>query len=201
MTDEQPERWAVELTAAMQDERGKAGYKGPVCKGCWSLGNNCKICERCIATKPATPVPDHVEAVDQEADTSWFLFAVRKGGRDVVILDYAPGWEPHNIEFHWEDTFQDDPPSHLAPGSYLWTGFTVGYWGDDDHIKVTGGNFAALTACRAQVEGEIVAWLREEGTLQIDTGYDAGVYGGQGMHFAADQIEAGVKHRSADNAR
>lgn len=29
-------------------------YKGPVCRGCWQLGNNCKICERCIETKPTT---------------------------------------------------------------------------------------------------------------------------------------------------
>lgn len=27
-------------------------YKGPICRGSWSLGNNCKTCERCIDTKP-----------------------------------------------------------------------------------------------------------------------------------------------------
>lgn len=100
-----------------------------------------------------------VTQADREPDMSWFLFAVRKGGRDVVILDYAPGWEPHNIEFHWEDTFQDDPPSHLEPGSYLWTGFTVAYWGDDDHLKVTGGNFAALTAATRTPDPTPVAWM------------------------------------------
>lgn len=28
-------------------------YKNPVCRGCWSLGNNCGHCERCIETKPS----------------------------------------------------------------------------------------------------------------------------------------------------
>lgn len=34
-----------------------AQYKGPVCRGCWALGNNCRICERCVATKPTTTGP------------------------------------------------------------------------------------------------------------------------------------------------
>lgn len=29
-------------------------YKGPVCKGCWQLGNNCGKCEKCLDTKPTT---------------------------------------------------------------------------------------------------------------------------------------------------
>lgn len=37
-------------------------YKGPVCRGCWALGNNCKICERCVATKPTTTGPRPTEA-------------------------------------------------------------------------------------------------------------------------------------------
>ena len=36
-------------------------YKGPVFRGSWALGNNCKICERCIATKPTNPRPPMTE--------------------------------------------------------------------------------------------------------------------------------------------
>lgn len=38
-------------------------YKGPVCRGSWVLGNNCKICERCVATKPTTTEPRDAEAI------------------------------------------------------------------------------------------------------------------------------------------
>ena len=27
-------------------------YTKPVCRGAWALGNNCKTCEKCIATRP-----------------------------------------------------------------------------------------------------------------------------------------------------
>lgn len=50
---------------------------------------------------------------------------------------------------------------------------------------------ADLRQAEGRVIADVVAWLREEGTLQIDTGYDAGFYGGQGMHFAATQLENG----------
>ena len=29
-----------------------SGFKNPVCRGSWVFGNNCKVCERCIATHP-----------------------------------------------------------------------------------------------------------------------------------------------------
>lgn len=80
-----------------------------------------------------------------EPDLSWFLIAVGRrkvgGYRDVVILDYSPGWAEHDIEFYWEDTFQSEPPKHLEPGAYRWTDFQIGFWGDDDQLAVTGGDF------------------------------------------------------------
>jgi len=75
-----------------------------------------------------------------EPDMSWFDIAVDKRG-NTVILDYAPGWDDHTIEFYWGDTFASDPPKHLPAGAYRWTGFKVGFWGDGDHINVTGGEF------------------------------------------------------------
>lgn len=92
-----------------------------------------------MSTESDTPAG--VEALEP----LWFLIAVRapnrRGDRDVVILDHAPGWAEFNIEFYWEDTFQIDAPDHLEPGAYLWTGYKVGYWGEDDHINVSGGEF------------------------------------------------------------
>lgn len=42
-------------------------YKNPVCRGCWSLGNNCKICEKCIDTRETkqknSPVENHFEQI------------------------------------------------------------------------------------------------------------------------------------------
>lgn len=76
-----------------------------------------------------------------EADMSWFLIGVRRGGRDIVILDNAPGWDDFDIEFYWEDTFACDPPRHLAPGAYRWSGFKIGWWAEDDAINVSGGTF------------------------------------------------------------
>ena len=62
-----------------------------------------------------------------------------------------------------------------------------------DYLRGVLDQIAQLQAELAEareVPGRIVDWLRDEGTLQIDTGYDAGIYGGQGMLFAAAQIEA-----------
>jgi hypothetical protein len=41
-------------------------YKNPVCRGCWTLGNNCGTCERCIETRP-TPKPITAAEVTQAA--------------------------------------------------------------------------------------------------------------------------------------
>ena len=62
-----------------------------------------------------------------------------------------------------------------------------------DYLSAVADHMLRLLAELAEareVPGRIVEWLRDEGTLQIDTGYDAGIYGGQGMLFAAAQIEA-----------
>lgn len=83
---------------------------------------------------------DEELSVTQEPDMSWFDIAIDNRG-NAVILDYAAGWEGHTIEFYWEDTFASDPPKHLATGAYRWTGFKVGFWGEDDHLNVTGGEF------------------------------------------------------------
>lgn len=35
-----------------KEQQMEKKYKGAVCKGCWSLGNNCGVCEKCLDTKP-----------------------------------------------------------------------------------------------------------------------------------------------------
>lgn len=86
---------------------------------------------------------------EAERDTSWFLIAVGRrkvsGYRDCVVLDYAEGWEDFAVEFYWEDTFACDPPMHLTPGAYRWSGYQVGFWGEDDHLNVKGGSFEPYT--------------------------------------------------------
>lgn len=32
-------------------------YKGKICKGSWSFGNNCKTCEKCVDTNPFVNKP------------------------------------------------------------------------------------------------------------------------------------------------
>lgn len=86
------------------------------------------------------------------------------------------------VAYEWTD------PAHQRPPELNWhCDCGPAYEGWQTYPLYTRDQIiAAVKADRAA----IVAWLRNEGTLQIDTGYDAGVYGGQGMHFAADQIEA-----------
>lgn len=121
-----------------------------------------------MSTEPTPPDAlaggEGVQCDRDAADTSWFLIAVGRrkisGYRDCVILDYADGWSEFGVEFYWEDTFQTDPPTHLEPGAYLWTGFRIGYWGEDDHLNVTGGLFvrhdpeAASRLAALEQEGE-----------------------------------------------
>ena len=89
--------------------------------------------------------PSGFDPSRDESDMSWFLIAVSQrkasGYRDVVILDYSAGWSQFDIEFYWEDTFETDAPTHLEAGAYRWSGFTVGFWGESDHLNVTGGTF------------------------------------------------------------
>ena len=84
----------------------------------------------------------------------------------------------------WRYTYPDDKSTYYATNKQgrhpEWEGWT------ETTLYTRAQVLAAVEADRAA----IVAWLRNEGTLQIDTGYDAGVYGGQGMRFAASQIEA-----------
>jgi len=97
-----------------------------------------------IEPVPVSPVPASIPSA-VEGDMSWFVIAI--GCKNTaVILDYSPGWEPHYIEFFWEDTFDIDPPIHLPVGAYLWTGFWIGHWDEDDAINVGGGDFYPLYA-------------------------------------------------------
>ena len=105
--------------------------------------------------------PTEPEALAAEPDMSWFDIAVTHR-REVVILGHSDGWSAYEIEHWWEDTFDTDAPKHLEPGAYRWTDFTIGYWGDSDHINCTGGKFTALSTPAARMlagEGEAVAWM------------------------------------------
>ena len=107
----------------------------------WSIDTAKALARKALATL-SKPEPAAV-GVDPD-DMSWFTIAVDKRG-NTVILDYAPAWEPHGIEFHWEDTFAIDPPRHLPVGAYRWSGFSIGSWDEDDSINVIGGEFTPLS--------------------------------------------------------
>ena len=91
-----------------------------------------------------TATPDNDGVTEHEPDLSWFLIAV--GRKSCVILDYAPGWSEFEIEFHFEDTFDCEPPMHLAYGAYRWTDYTFGSWDEDDAISIRGGSFTPFAA-------------------------------------------------------
>lgn len=73
------------ITPSLPEKTTSATYKGPVCRGDWSLGNNCKICERCIATQPAM-------TITQEALEKAIILALSthsgqqdKGGKPYIL--------------------------------------------------------------------------------------------------------------------
>lgn len=73
-----------------------------------------------------------------EKDMSWIDIAVCRNA--TVVIRYSPGWDEFIDELHFEDVFATDVPD-LPAGMYRWSGYKVGYWGEDDHINVTGGTF------------------------------------------------------------
>ena len=92
------------------------------------------------------------QAREERPNMGWFDIAVDNKG-NVWVLDYSSDWNAFAIEPHWEDNFEIDAPSHLAPGAYRWSNFLVGSWGDDDAIAIRGGDFTSL-AFRAAQPGE-----------------------------------------------
>ena len=95
-----------------------------------------------------------------ELPAPWVLIAISgKIGdrfRNTVVLDCSPELKEIGVEFHWEDTFESDAPEHLEAGAYLWSGFQLGGWAEDDPIVATGGTFAPYTndARITQLEAE-----------------------------------------------
>lgn len=73
-------------------------YTGPVCKGSWALGNNCKVCERCLATKPAmtTCPPDELPAAAIEnlrQDMDGIFVGVSRQALDEVLAYLSQHFE------------------------------------------------------------------------------------------------------------
>lgn len=90
---------------------------------------------------------------DTNLEDTFFLIAVDRSG-EVTILDHSPEWEEFDIEHWWEDVFETDAPKHLSPGAYIWRGFTIGYWGEDDHLNLIGGEFQPFLAAHATPPAE-----------------------------------------------
>lgn len=94
------------------------------------------------------------EEVRRLPDSPWFLIAI--GGkvgdrfRNTVILDCSPDMKDLGPEFHWEDTFETEPPEHLPAGAYIWSGFQLGGWAEDDPIVAKGGAFTAYAALQSK---------------------------------------------------
>ncbi len=103
-----------------------------------------------FATTPADPRVDEGRAREVLVDGPWFLIAI--GGkvgdrfRNTIILDCSPDMKELGPEFHWEDTFETDPPEHLPAGAYVWSGFQLGGWAEDDPIVAKGGTFTPHAA-------------------------------------------------------
>jgi hypothetical protein len=105
---------------------------------------------------PDTRTEHTPEVVEAEPDMSWFDIAVDHS-HEVFVLGHSSGWTDYDIEHFWEDVFEHDAPSHLAPGAYRWTGFKIGFWGEGEHLNVSGGEFNPLPASLpAASEGEKV---------------------------------------------
>lgn len=77
------------ITPSPPEKTTSATYKGPVCRGDWSLGNNCKICERCIATRPAmTITPEVLEKAEMIAQLR--QLARKQEGYGMSFSDPSP---------------------------------------------------------------------------------------------------------------
>lgn len=110
---------------------------------------------------------DTLERREAMPDAPWFLIAI--GGkvgdrfRNTVILDCSPDMKELGPEFHWEDSFETDPPEHLPAGAYVWSGFQLGGWAEDDPIVAKGGTFTphAALSLPAREVGERAREARE----------------------------------------
>ena len=71
-------------------------YSGPICRGSWALGNNCKVCARCLETKPkqakANPMTT-IEPTRRDKDVAahaWSNHLMRSGPcEDWFVRSYA----------------------------------------------------------------------------------------------------------------
>jgi len=107
-----------------------------------------------------TPATQALLPVTPEATHDWIDVAVTSAG--CFIIDCDHGFKEFLNGVYWEDNFQCDPPVHLANGAYRWSGFKVGYWGEDEGMNIVGGDFAALTPSALSGdagEGEVIAAL------------------------------------------
>lgn len=60
-------------------------FKGPVCKGDWAIGNNCQICERCVATRPTATAPVGAGEVAERVLAIPYAFATSRTSAPEMI--------------------------------------------------------------------------------------------------------------------
>lgn len=71
----------------MDEIKPVAQYKGPVCRGSWALGTACKVCERCLATRPA-PAADAADLARRLRESAEHLrdMDAENARRDVELM-------------------------------------------------------------------------------------------------------------------
>ena len=143
-------------------------------KGVNGWPNTVQLAIDTFATSSHAP-SDTLERREAMPDAPWFLIAI--GGkvgdrfRNTVILDCSPDMKDLGPEFHWEDTFETEPPEHLPAGAYVWSGFVLGGWAEDDPIVAKGGTFTphAALSLPAREVAEVAQRAVEHGQACLST--------------------------------
>lgn len=84
-------------------------YEGTICRGSWSLGNNCKTCEKCIDTKPKeTIVKENINNFKEYGFTAPFPGKIEWIDDENVLVGYViqhgkklnQQWDKHGVSMY-----------------------------------------------------------------------------------------------------
>ena len=130
-----------------------------------------------------------------EPDMSWIDIAVCRNA--TVIVRFSPGWAEFIDEFHFEDVFECDVPD-LVAGLYRWTGYKIGFWGEDDHINLKGGTFTPYALTTQSPSSEYARGIEDAAKVADDYAHEReGSWSGD----AAEEVAAAIRALSSTPAQ